>query len=164
MGGVSRYRPKVWLTVWPRFNGVTNKGIAMKFCYACEKLSPGEPLFCSKCGRSFDVRLCPRLHKNSRWAKACSLCGSHELSQPQPYVSFWWRALEFLIRAIVALFLIYAALLAVMDLIRRPEIQAGLLIVGVLVGLLFWLWSQLPEWFRRFVSRSMKRKEHDRER
>jgi hypothetical protein len=26
------------------------------------------------------------------------------------------------------------------------------------------MWSQLPEWFRQFVRRRMKRKEHDRER
>ncbi len=161
---VGQYWPKVWLKVRPRQNDETNRAMAMKFCYACGKLSPGEALFCSKCGRSFDVRLCPRLHKNSRWAKACSQCGSHELSQPQPHVSIWWKVLEFLIRAGSGTFLVYIALTVLIDLFRRPVFQAGLVAVGVLLGLLVWSWRQLPEWFRKFVSRFMKRKEHERER
>lgn len=162
--GVGQYWPKVRLTVWPRQDDETIKAMAMKFCYACGKLSAGEPLFCTKCGRSYDVRLCPRLHRNSRWAKACSQCGSHELSQPQPHVSLWWKALELLIRAGGGLFLLYVALLVLVDLVRRPEFQAGIIVVGVLLGLLVWLWRQLPEWFRKFVSRCMKRKEHEGER
>lgn len=136
----------------------------MKFCYECGKASAGDPPFCSKCGRSYDVRLCPRMHKNSRWAKVCSQCGSHELSEPQPHVSFWWKILEFLIRATVVIFLLYVSLIAFMGLLRQPEFQAGLLVIAVLLGLLWWMWSRLPEWFREWVRRSLKRKEHDRER
>ncbi len=136
----------------------------MKFCYQCGKASAGDPLFCTKCGRTYDVRLCPRLHKNSRWAKACSQCGSHELTEAQPHVSFGWKVLEVLAKAGFGIFLVYVSLAVLLGLLRRPQFQAGLLIIGVLLGILWWLWSQLPEWFRKFVWRSLKRKEHDRER
>jgi len=135
----------------------------MKFCYQCGKASAGDPPFCSKCGRSYDVRLCPRMHRNSRYAKACSQCGSHELSETQPRVSVWWKVLEFLVKAAFGLFLVYVSLMAFVDLLRRPEFQAGLVVIGILLGLLWWIWSQLPEWFRKFVWRAFERKEHDRE-
>lgn len=136
----------------------------MKFCYQCGRATPGDPIFCTKCGRSYDVRLCPRLHRNSRFAKACSQCGSHELSQAQPQVSVWWKVLEFLAKAAFGVFLVYVSLTVLVDLLQKPQFQVGVLVVGVLVGLLWWLWSQLPEWFRKLVWRSSKRKEHDRER
>jgi hypothetical protein len=134
----------------------------MKFCYQCGKASAGDPLFCTKCGRSYDVRLCPRLHKNSRFAKACAQCGSRELSQTQPQVSLWCKILEFLAKVGFGVFLVYVSLSALVDFLQRPQIQAGLLIIAVLIGLLWWAWNQLPQWFRRLVWR--KRKEHDRER
>jgi hypothetical protein len=61
----------------------------MKYCHHCGRLTSGEPMFCQFCGRSYDVKLCPRLHANPRWAEVCSQCGSRELSTPQPKVSFW---------------------------------------------------------------------------
>jgi len=136
----------------------------MKFCYQCGKASAGDPPFCSKCGRTYDVRLCPRLHRNSRFAQACSQCGSRELSEAQPRVSFWWKVLECLAKAGIGISLGYVCLAVLMDLLRQPHFQAGLLVVGVLIGLLWWAWSQLPEWFRRFVWHLLKRKERDRER
>jgi len=153
-----------WPRHWPRQNDETKKATQMKFCYSCGKVSAGDPPFCNGCGRSYNVRLCPRLHKNSRWAKACSQCGARELSQPQPHVSFWWKVLEFVLKVAVAAFLVYVSLIAVVDLFRRPQIQAGLLVVGVMLGLLWLLWTKLPEWFRELVRRSLKRKENDRER
>ncbi len=136
----------------------------MKFCYQCGKASAGDPPFCSKCGRSFDARLCPRQHRNSRFAKVCSQCGARELSQAQPQVSFWWKVLEFLAKVGLGILLLYISLAVLVDLLRRPQFQAGLFIVVILIGLVWWLWSQLPEWFRKFVWRSSKRKERDRER
>jgi uncharacterized membrane protein YvbJ len=143
--------------------GETNKAIPMKFCYQCGKASAGDPLFCTKCGRTFDVRLCPRLHKNSRFAKACSQCGSRELSQAQPQVSVWWKVMEFMAKVALGLFLVYVSLAVLIDLLQRPQVQIGVFIIAILVGLLWWLWLQLPEWFRKIVWRS-KRKEHERER
>lgn len=136
----------------------------MKFCYQCGKASAGDPPFCSKCGRTYDVRLCPRMHRNSRYAKACSQCGSRELSEPQPRVSFWWKVLEFVLKAGFGIALVCATITILVDSLRRPKVQAGLFLLAVLVGVLWWAWSQLPESFRKLVSRSLRRKDGDRER
>jgi hypothetical protein len=32
-------------------------------------------------------------------------------------------------------------------------------VLGILLLILWWLWSQLPEWFRKLIHRSIKRKE-----
>jgi hypothetical protein len=136
----------------------------MKFCYQCGRATAGDPLFCSKCGRSYDVRLCPRLHRNSRYAKACSQCGSRELSQPQAAVSVWWKVLEFLIRVGLGVLLVCLTLAGLAALLRMREVQAGLVAFGILVGLLWWVWSLVPEWIRKLVSRSVRRKENNHER
>ena len=136
----------------------------MKICYQCGKASAGDPLFCTKCGRTYDVRLCPRLHPNSRFAKVCSQCGSRELSQAQPSVSFWWKVLEFLVKVAFGVLLVYLTVAGFVALIRMREVQSGLIVFGILIGILWWLWSLLPEWFRKLVSPSRKRKERDDER
>jgi len=136
----------------------------MKFCYQCGKASPGDPPYCSKCGRSYDVRLCPRMHRNSRFATACSQCGSRELSEAQPQISVWWKVLEFLAKVGFAIFLVFISLEVLIALLERPQFQTGVFVIGVLLGLLWWMWAQLPEWFRKFVWRLLRRKEHDRER
>jgi hypothetical protein len=136
----------------------------MKFCYECGKASAGDPLFCTKCGRTYDVRLCPRLHRNSRFAKVCSQCGSRELSQAQPSVSFGWKVREFLAKVVFGILLVYLSLAGLAALFRTREVQTGLVVFGILIGILWWLWSLLPEWFRKLVSRSLKRKERSDER
>jgi hypothetical protein len=136
----------------------------MKFCYECGKASAGDPLFCTKCGRTYDVRLCPRLHRNSRFAKVCSQCGSRELSQAQPSVSFGWKALEVLAKVVFGTLLVYLSLAGLAALFRTREAQTGLVVFGIPLGILWWLWSLLPEWFRKLVSRSRKRKERSDER
>jgi hypothetical protein len=135
----------------------------MKFCYQCGKLTSGEPLFCGSCGRTYDVRLCPRLHANPRHAKYCFQCGSDEFSKPQPKVSIWWKVLEFLARAFFGVLLAYFSLAFLVWFLGRPETQGGLVMIGILLGILWWLWSQLPEWFRKLVRRVLKRKERKSE-
>ena len=73
----------------------------MKYCYECGRMTGGEPRYCQFCGRTYDVKLCPRRHENPRFAEVCSQCGSRELSTPQPKVSPVWRVLEFLARVMV---------------------------------------------------------------
>jgi len=136
----------------------------MKFCYQCAKMTPGEPLFCSSCGRSYDVKLCPRLHANSRSADVCSQCGSRELSTPQPRVSVWWKVLEFLAKVAFGIVLVFLSLAGFVSLLRTPQFQNALIVFGICMGLLWWLWSSLPEWFRKLVHRSLRRKERNHER
>lgn len=110
------------------------------------------------------MKLCPRLHANSRRAEVCSQCGSRELSSPHPRVSVWWKVLEFLVKTVFGVLLVYLSLAGFVALVRSPEFQTALFIFGILIGLLWWLWSLLPEWFRKLVRRSNRRKERDHER
>jgi uncharacterized membrane protein YvbJ len=136
----------------------------MKFCYQCGRMTAGEPLFCSSCGRTYDVKLCPRLHANSRHAEVCSQCGSRELSTPQPRVSVWWKVLEFIAEIVFGVLLVYLTLSGAVALLKTPEFQTALFLFAILIGLLWWLWSLVPEWFRKLVRRSHSRKERGHER
>ena len=89
----------------------------MKYCYHCDRVTIGEPLFCNFCGRSYDVKLCPKLHVNSRRTLFCSQCGSRELSSPQPRVPAWAKVLLFLLMLILGLILV--------------AISAGLVVLGI---------------------------------
>lgn len=140
----------------------------MKFCYQCGRMTAGEAVYCNFCGRSYDVKLCSRGHINPRIADVCSQCGSRELSTPQPRVSIWWRVVEFLTRVMLGALLVCITLLVLVaifrELLESSQMQNGLLALGILVGLLWWLWSRLPEWFRKLVRRSFRKKERSHER
>lgn len=120
----------------------------MKFCYECGKLAAGEPLYCGTCGRTYDVRLCPRAHVNPRGAEVCSKCGSRELSTPQPKIPMSLRLLAILIRLGLGLLLFYASISLVIALIRTPEVQRSLVAFGALLAALWCLWSKLPDWIQ----------------
>jgi hypothetical protein len=136
----------------------------MKHCYQCGRMTAGEPLFCSSCGRTYGVKLCPRLHVNPRSAEVCSQCGSREMSTPQPRVSIWWKVLEVLVEVSLGVLLVFVTAAVVVAALESAQVQNGLLVLAVLVGLLWWLWSQLPEWFRKLVRKALRRKERGRER
>jgi len=140
----------------------------MRYCYECGRVTWGEPLFCNHCGRSYDVKLCPRLHANSRIAKVCRKCGSRELSNPQPKVPFLWKAFAYLVRMLLGGLLLwlslFAAISVIEELLKRPQVQAGMICLGLLLLGLWFLWAMLPDWLRKFIRHRLKRKErkHDR--
>jgi hypothetical protein len=140
----------------------------MKYCYECGRMTPGDPLYCNYCGRSYDLKLCPRHHPNPRIAELCSQCGSRELSTPQPKVSIWWRILEWLTRMLVAALLtVLSAIFLFEFLIAVLQSSAGrgaVILLTVLLGLLWWLWTLLPDWFRKLVKRSFERRRRSDER
>jgi len=127
----------------------------MKYCYECGRITAGEPRYCQFCGRTYDVKLCPRRHENPRFAEVCSQCGSRELSTPQPKVSFLWRVMEFLARALVGLLIVYVVLSFVYGMATTPQTSNALVALGLLLGALFILWTMLPDWFKRLVRRSL---------
>lgn len=135
----------------------------MKYCYQCGRMTAGEPLFCNFCGRSYDVKLCPRLHLNPRTAEVCSQCGSRDLSTPQPKVSMWWHLFELLVRVLLGALLLCASLAVVLEVIKAilatPQVQAGLVVLAALVVVLWWLWSRLPDWFRKAIRNLLKRRQ-----
>src|SRR6267378_3273322 len=113
----------------------------MKYCYACGHTTGGEPLFCNSCGRSYDVKLCPRLHVNPRLAEACSQCGTRDLSTPQPKVALRWRVFAFLGQWLFAaiLFLLSLQLISTMieDLRSVSKVQDHHFIVAATL-IFFW--------------------------
>jgi hypothetical protein len=127
----------------------------MKYCYECGRMTAGEPRYCQFCGRTYDVKLCPRRHENPRFAEVCSECGSRELSTPQPKVSFVWHALGFLARVTVGVLIAYVLLIFVYELFATPRTSDALTALGLLLGALLILWAMLPDWFRSFVRRSL---------
>jgi hypothetical protein len=123
----------------------------MKYCYQCGKMTAGEPLYCGTCGRTYDVKLCPRSHVNPRGAEVCSKCGSRELSTPQPKVPMSLRLLALIVRLGLGLLLFYASLSLVIALLRTREVQQLVVVLGILLSGLWWLWSKLPDWFQEAI-------------
>jgi hypothetical protein len=115
----------------------------MKYCFNCNRITSGEPLFCNFCGRSYDVKLCPRKHPNPRSAQACSQCGSRELSTPQPKVPVWAPFLQFVLSIIpgiiVAIASLTVLLAAVVEFNRNPGIIGTLAGPAIALAILWWM-------------------------
>ena len=124
-------------------------------------MAAGDPLFCHSCGRTYDLKLCPRLHVNPRGVDVCSRCGSRELSTPQPKVPMSWRLLALLARLGLGLLLFYASLWVVIALLTTPEVQRTLVAFGLLLAVLWLLWSKLPDWFQEALRSFWKSRRHD---
>jgi DNA-directed RNA polymerase subunit RPC12/RpoP len=127
-------------------------------------MTAGEPLYCSHCGRTYDVRLCPRHHANPRGAEVCSKCGSRELSTPQPKIPAILQLLALLARLVLGLLLFYATLALLIALVRSAAVQQFLVACGILLALLWTLWSKLPDWSREALRDFwIKQRNHDDE-
>ena len=134
----------------------------MKYCFNCNRITPGEPLFCNSCGRSYNVKLCPRRHKNPRSAEACSQCGSRDLSTPQPKVPIWVpfveAALSILPGFVLAVVSLCGFVLVMVALIHSPQFLSALVFLSIALGILWWIWSELPSWFRTAIYKMLKRR------
>jgi len=134
----------------------------MKYCYNCNRITPGEPLFCNFCGRSYNVKLCPRMHPNPRSAEACSQCGSRDLSTPQPRVPLWAPVLQFFLSLIPGFILTVLSILSVALVIRAirqsPRALTSLVFLLLALGVFWWIWSRIPQWFRKAIYKMLKRK------
>lgn len=134
----------------------------MKYCYNCDRITPGEPLFCNYCSRSYDVKLCPRRHANPRTAEACAQCGSRDLSTPQPRRPVWTVPLGFLLSLVPGVALAIGSALALIALfsavVNHPEMIGTFLLLAVPFGIFWGMWSEIPSWFRHWVSRLLRRR------
>jgi RNA polymerase subunit RPABC4/transcription elongation factor Spt4 len=134
----------------------------MRYCYHCNRITAGEPLFCNFCGRSYNVKLCPRLHPNPRKAEVCSQCGSRDLSTPQPKVPLWVPVLEFCLSLVPGLVLGILSIGLVALLLRamfeNPRLLLAAIFIAIALGVLWRMWTQLPLWFRRAVSNLLRRR------
>lgn len=137
----------------------------MKYCYNCNRVTIGEPLFCNFCGRSYNIKLCPKLHVNPRYAEACSHCGSRELSTPQPKVPFWATILLFVLTLFPGLFLTILSIAAVAYFVHHflntPDTLLALAILQILLGMLWWGWTQIPLFFRGAIHRMLQQRRKD---
>src|SRR2546427_9663568 len=134
----------------------------MKYCYECGCTTAGEPLFCNYCGRSYNVKLCPKLHVNPRFAEACSQCGSRDLSTPQPKVPVRWRIFAFVgqfLSAPVLILFSYRCFLGIAaDIKSHSQLHERDLILASLLIFFWTLWTMLPDSFRRLIHRSTSRR------
>jgi hypothetical protein len=71
---------------------------------------------------------------NPRSAEVCSQCGSRDLSTPQPKISFWWKVIEFLAKVFLGVALAYISVAVLVALLQEPQVQSGLVILGILIG------------------------------
>jgi RNA polymerase subunit RPABC4/transcription elongation factor Spt4 len=134
----------------------------MRYCFNCNRVTPGEPLFCNACGRSYRVKLCPRLHANPRNAEVCSQCGSRDISTPQPRVPFWVPVLQFFLSLIPGLVLglvsVALVVLLLKAIFQSPDMLFATVMLAIAVGVLWWIWAKVPAWFRRAVHRMLTRR------
>jgi hypothetical protein len=137
----------------------------MKYCDQCGHVTVGEPLYCNSCGRSYDVKLCPRRHPNPRGAEVCSQCGSRDLSTPQPRVPPHVRLFAFLLSLLPGVLLFLISVLVtfalVSAIVSHPRWLLGFVFLGIAWGVLAWIWSKLPLWFRKLVRRLLRRKRNE---
>src|SRR5260370_33279683 len=108
----------------------------MKICYHCGRVTEGKPLFCNHCGRSYNVKLCPKLPPNPRRAEACSLCGSRNLSIPQNKLPLWFKPLMLLLSVIPGIGLLVISILYLGYFTYRFISAPPSLLVPTLVGVL----------------------------
>jgi hypothetical protein len=132
----------------------------MKYCYECNRITTGDPLFCNFCGRSYDVKLCPRLHPNPRIAQTCSQCGNRDLSTPQPKVPLWARIILFFLPwipgTVLTVLSVGAAIFCLNQILHSPRMMMAAFLLLIALGFLWWVWAQLPLWFRKAIYRLLK--------
>jgi len=141
----------------------------MRYCLNCNHVTTGEPLFCNFCGRSYDVKLCPAKHLNPRSAEVCSLCGSRDFSTPAPKAPLWLVPLLWLLKFVPGILLLVGSVFFFLTFLRvllsDPRLLFPFLCLGLMLGLLWYLYMQLPASIRRLFhvvlrKRTGKRDEH----
>jgi RNA polymerase subunit RPABC4/transcription elongation factor Spt4 len=137
----------------------------MRYCNQCHRITPGEPVFCNFCGRSYDFKLCPSRHPNPRNAEVCSQCGSRELSMPHPRVALWLVPIVALLSILPGLLLACVTILfliaLVNTLVHSPQTLFQLMLVGLMISFLWYLYMHLPHFLRRLLTRLFTRSKRD---
>jgi hypothetical protein len=53
-------------------------------------------------------------------------------------------------------FLVFLAVFLVCTFVK--EALDGMILIGCFVAVLAWMWSKVPEWFRKFIQKQLRRK------
>ncbi len=137
----------------------------MRYCNQCHKITPGQPLFCNFCGRSYDFKLCPHRHPNPRNAEVCNQCGSRDLSTPHPRIPLWFSPLLVLLSALPGLLLLALTVVFGLGLLHAlvssPQLLFQFMLVGLVLAFLWYLYMHLPHFLRRLISRLFQRSRKD---
>jgi high-affinity Fe2+/Pb2+ permease len=48
-------------------------------------------------------------------------------------------------------------------LLHKPNMLVGIVLLFVALGVLWWVWTQIPLWFRKAIYKMLKRKRDDHE-
>lgn len=138
----------------------------MRYCPLCHRLTAGDPLFCSRCGTTYDAKLCPSRHINPRQADVCSQCGSRDLSTPAPRMPLWLRpvvlAVSLLPGVILALLLVLVAIAMLQALATNGQVQAQLIVLFLILALLWWIYIHLPKFIQKALRSLWPSKKQDR--
>ncbi|SRR5579871_3019107 len=134
----------------------------MRICYHCGRITSGRPLFCNWCGRSYHVRLCPRLHPNPRGSDACKVCGSRDLSLPHERLPLWFKILVLLSGILPGIALAALSLIYIWYFLTRLFWSPSALLVPMLYGLLlcltWFVWMHIPFVLVRILKRQRNRR------
>jgi RNA polymerase subunit RPABC4/transcription elongation factor Spt4 len=134
----------------------------MRYCHQCKKLTHGEPLFCNHCGSSFNDKLCPSRHVNSRYATACRECGSREFSTPAPPLSLLARAALFvgslLPGVLIAALLLMVAVAFIQAVLTNSQVQSSLIVLLVILAILFYAYMHLPGFLKGLIKSAFRSK------
>ncbi len=120
----------------------------MRYCFNCHRVTLGEPLYCTFCGRSYEEKLCPRSHINPRHAEVCSQCGSRDLSTPAPRIPLWLRPVLLLVSKLPGIVLLGLTgiylFFAVQTLLVAPEHMLRLMLLFLPLSMLWLLYLHMP--------------------
>ena len=119
----------------------------MKYCNNCFRFSVGKPPYCTSCGRSYNVRLCKRGHRNSRQTQFCAECGSGDLSTPAPPETALSRMSRWSVQLVFGMFVglvILALTASIFVALDWSVIGPKLVQLGITVGVLYWATTLLP--------------------
>lgn len=141
----------------------------MRYCNRCRHITAGEdPLFCNHCGSSYDAKVCPARHVNPRTAEVCSECGSRDLSIPAPPLTFAVRILLRAVTIVPGVILVFLSALLLVGfaqaILTNEQVQLQLLVLTLLVGLLWFVYSQMPAFLKRLLRSSWRRLRQGRRR
>jgi hypothetical protein len=104
-------------------------------------------MICHYCGRTWQVRLCPRGHENPPDSQFCGICGSADLTETAGPVPFWiW-----LIRiGSLVIFILFIASLNPPEFRLTDQIIAQVIAIAILIFVINMSLSGLPGPVRRF--------------
>ena len=117
----------------------------MRYCAFCRRISPGKPIHCQYCGRTFGAKICKHCREvNRREALCCRKCGSSELSDPSGSNPSWLVSLNVLFGVL--------ALTLIIGFIRNLELLLPLFVV---IGLLCLGFTFMPPIIRQLLKKAL---------